>query len=290
MKKYKDNKEKLEYVPDCFAATYNVELYMEEEPIILENKLLENIKKYCGNVEIISKQDTNITFAFMDHIIEYKNANIPVAIMISISDEESESEKLRKSLEQSWNYDNNKKLIKKYKFSVWITDIMAVGLEHNKRMELFQKALYAIVELMPCEAINFHISEQVISRKDYLENNPLNDDYDILFGILNVRLFNIEGKEKEYLMDTLGLSALGLCDLQCHFKNLDLNKMSDILYSYGYYIFDNSDVIDNLNIIEGISKNDQWKCQHEISLVEPERVVLDIDPGKEFVCENRNLS
>ena len=287
MEKYKENnKEKLENVPDGFAETYSVELYMKERPIILKNKLLENIKKYCGNVEIISNQDTNITIAFMDHILEYKNASVPVAIMISICEDGQESEKLGRSLEQSWSY-NNKESIEKCEFKVLVTDLMAIGLEYTERIELFQKALYAIVELIPCEAINFYITEQVISREDYLENNPLNDDYDSLFGMLNVRLFNIKGKENEFIMDTLGLSAVGLCDLQCHFKNLDPNQISNILYSYGYYIFDNCDIISNINTIEGISNKDQWKCQHEVALVEPKRVVLDINPGKEFSSDRR---
>jgi len=284
MKKYK---EKLKDVSDGFAETYSVELYMEEKPIILENKLLENIKKYCGNVKIISDQDTNITFAFMDHILDYKNVSVPVTMMISINDEELENEKLIKSLEQSWNYNEDKESIKSCKIKVLITDLMAIGLEYTKRVELFQKALYAIVELIPCKGVNFHISEQVISREDYLENNPLDDEYDPLFGILNVRIFNIEGQKGEYIMDTLGLSAVGLCDLQCHFKNLDPNEISNVLYSYGYYIFDNQDAIDDMKTIEGISKNDRWNCRHEVALVEPERVVLDINPGKEFSSNGR---
>jgi hypothetical protein len=284
MKKYK---EKLKDVSDGFVETYSVELYMKEKPIILENKLLENIKKYCGNVKIISDQDTNITFAFMDYVLDYKNVSVPVTMTLSISHEELENEKLKKSLKQSWNYNKDKESIEKCKIKVIVTDLMAIGLEYTKRVELFQKALYAIVELIPCEGINFHISEQVITREDYLENNPLDDEYDPLFGILNVRIFKIEGQRNEYIMDTLGLSAVGLCDLQCHFKNLDTNDISNILYSYGYYIFDNQDVIDDMKIIEGISENDKWNCRHEVALIEPERVVLDINPGKEFSSDSR---
>lgn len=280
--KYKGiNKEKVNNIPDAFAETYSVELYMKEQPTILENKLLENIKKYCGNAKIMSNQDNNITIAFMDYILEYKNASAPVGIVITKINEKPKIEKLRRSLGQSINV-KNEQAVENCNFRILVTDVMAIGLEYTKRVELFQKALYAIVELMPCEGIHFPITEQVISREDYLENNPLNDDYDLLFGILNVRLFKIPNKEKEYLMDTLGLSAIGLCDLQCHFKNLDPNQISNILYSYGYYFYDNSNELDNIDSVEGISKNDKWKCQHEISLADPKRIVLDINPGNGF--------
>jgi len=284
----KNYKKKLENVPDGFAQTYSVELYMKDQPIILENKLLENIKKYCGNVEIMTHQGTNITYAFIDYMLEYKNTSFPVLISVSIVEEEPDSEKLQKSLEQSFNYDNDKKSIENCRIKVVVTDLMAIGLDYTKRMELFQKALYSIVEVIPCEGIHFHLTEQVISREDYLENNPLKEEYDPMFGILNVRLFNIEGKKNEYIMDTLGLSAVGLCDLQCHFKNLNPNEVSNVLYSYGYYIFDNPDTLDDIEIIEGISKNDKWKCQHEVALVGPERVVLDINPGEEFSSKRRS--
>lgn len=288
MKKYTEkNKDKLINGPDVFAETYSVELYMKEKPVILETILLENIKKYCGNVELVANQDNNTTFAFMDHVLEYKNVSAPVSIIVSTIYDSSNKEKLENSLSQSWNL-NNKESIQDCRYRVLITDIMAIGLEYTKRIELFQKALYAIVELMPCEGIHFQLTEQVISREDYLENNPLNDDYDILFGILNVRLFNVEGIKDEYIMDTLGLSAVGLCDLQCHFKGLTPNEISDLLYSYGYYIFDNQDAADTLESIEGINEDDVWKCKHEVSIIKPERVVLDINPGNEFSGGNRS--
>ncbi|NSB16805.1 DUF4261 domain-containing protein [Clostridium beijerinckii] len=288
MKKYEVSKNgKLENVADAFSEIYSVELLMKEKPVILENELLKNIQKYFKNVKVTSNRDNNISFAFMDYILEYKNVNAPVGIVISIIEEKPEINKLRKSLGQSFNY-VNKEEFEKCNVRILVTDIMAIGLNYAKRIELFQKTLYSIVELIPCEGIHFNITEQVISREEYLKNNPLNDDYDVLLGILNVRLFNIENNENEYVMDTLGLSAVGLCDLQCHFKNLDPDEISNILYSYGYYIFENSDVLEEIETIEGITENSKWKCRHEVALVEPERVVLDINPEEDFSCGYRN--
>lgn len=287
MNEYKNNKLGTENIPDAFAGTYSVELYIKEEITILENKLLENIKKYCKDVKIVSNKDNNITLAFMDHILEYKNASVPVSITISKIYDKPDIEKLMKASAQSGNLIKEEE-IEKYNYRIIITDAMAIGLEYSKRVEIFQKTLYGIVELVKCDIIHFNITEQVMSREDYLGNNPLSEDYDLLFGILNVRIFNIENNNSEYLMDTLGLSAIGLCDLQCHFKDIDVNEIENILYSYGYYIFDNSDAADNIKEIEGINEGDKWRCEHEISLAEPKRVVIDINPGKKYSAGNRN--
>ena len=48
-------------------------------------------------------------------------------------------------------------------------------------------------------------------------------------GFLNVRVFKVGDNPGEMLMDTLGLAAIGLPDLQCHFRDLDLNEVADLL-------------------------------------------------------------
>ena len=80
-------------------------------------------------------------------------------------------------------------------------------------------------------------------------------------------------------MDTLGLHVLRLPDLQCHFNQLDPAGVANVLYNLSAYIAEQGDVIENGNTISGISDADKWRCQHEMALLPPERVVLDIDTG-----------
>lgn len=165
--------------------------------------------------------------------------------------------------------------------------MMTSNLDYLIRLNLFQKSLYSILETIPCQAINCHLIQQIINPLQYLANKPEDEDYDLLFGAMNVRLFNIEGSENEILMDTIGLGSLGLPDLQCHFKNLNPNDIAKMLRTYGDYILKKGDVINDGETIQGLSANDKWKCKHEISLVEPKRIILDINPGKEFAAGNR---
>ncbi|GFZ33283.1 hypothetical protein CSC2_38090 [Clostridium zeae] len=285
--KTKKNKKNEETLPNCFARTYGVEIFTENEPQIQVDELLIKLRRRCGDVELVTNKDELILFAYKDHIVQYSDGQGPAQIAVMITDKKINMEKLEMSFYQSWGWKDARSAAEKAAYTILVTDMMASGLDYTIRLELFQKTLYSFLEVVPCLAINWHLSQQIIDPEKYKENAPENEDYNLLFGSLNVRLFNIEGTENETLMDTIGLGALGLPDLQCHFKNIDVNRIANILYTYGDYIFKNGDVINDGETIQGLTVNDKWSCRHEISLLEPKRVVIDINPGEEFSAGNR---
>lgn len=285
--KLKKSKRDVDILPDCFARTYGVEVFMDKKPCIPTDELLNKIRTQCGDVELLSKEENLILFAFKDYMVKYSDCQLPAQLAIMITDKRVEIEKLEMSFYQSWRWRDARQAVGKATYTIFITDMMSSNLNYQTRLALFQKGLYSILEVTPCLAINWHLSQQIINPEQYLENKPENENYNLLFGALNVRLFNIEGSDNETLMDTLGLGALGLPDLQCHFKNLDVNNIANILYAYGDYIFNNGDIINDGETIQGISINEKWKCQHEISMLEPKRVVIDINPGEKFAGGNR---
>lgn len=285
--KMKKSKKEEEAVPDCFARTYGVELFIDKEPEILTEELLNRLRSRCGDVELMTSRNNVILFAFKEYMVQYSDGQAPAQIAVMKTDKKVDMEKLEMSFYQSWGWQDAKKAVERAGYTILVTDMMASALDYETRLELFQKALYSIVEIIPCIAINWHLTQQIVNPEEYLSNNPEDEDYDMLMGAMNVRLFNIEGSDNEFLMDTVGLGALGLPDLQCHFKNLDVNGIADILYTYGDYIFQNGDIIIDGETIQGLSAADRWKCQHEISLVEPKRVVVDINPGGKYCAGNR---
>ena len=70
-------------------------------------------------------------------------------------------------------------------------------------------------------------------------------------------------------MDTRGLSEIGLQDLQCHFRNLDPNNVSRVLFNTAVYLFDNGPVIESGNTVAGVEEGSKWECQFENALVAP---------------------
>ncbi len=60
-----------------------------------------------------------------------------------------------------------------------------------------------------------------------------------------------------------------------------------MLYNAAYYLFEHGDVIDDGDTIQGIPTDQRWTCQHELALAEPEREVIDINPGPPYAAGNR---
>jgi hypothetical protein len=104
---------------------------------------------------------------------------------------------------------------------------------------------------------------------------------------LNVRFFNISNSPGEMIMDTRGLHELGLHDLQCHFRELEPNGVSRVLYNTALYIFEHGAVIESGHTVAGIDPDSRWKCQFENSLLAPEREILDLNPGPPHAAGGR---
>jgi hypothetical protein len=108
-----------------------------------------------------------------------------------------------------------------------------------------------------------------------------------LTGLVGVRFYRIDGEPGTMVMDTLGLHVLGLPDLQCHFRRLDPNAVAPILYDTAAYVYENGDVIADGHTVAGPAEGDVWRAQHENALVDPARIVLDLDPGDPHAAGSR---
>ena len=86
------------------------------------------------------------------------------------------------------------------------------------------------------------------------------------------------------LIDTLGMGTLCLPDLQYHFHDMDPNWVVNHAYNVASYILAQDNPIKDDETIDGVadgsmSHHVRWKCRYEDSLIQPSRVVLDINMG-----------
>lgn len=271
-----------------FAQTYGVELFFDEKPDIGNERLLPKLQKYCGNVKMGTRKAYSKSYLYfhLDHQVKYKDGQAPAQFLLAFADKGKEKQgNYTSSYGQSWRWRDAQAKIDKCSYTILATDLMSSSLNYKQRLELFRNSLRAVLETVDCRGIHWTRTQQFIKPTDYLASFS-DVDVDELYGAINVRLFNIQDSD-ETLMDTLGLAAVGLPDIQCHFRGLNVSKVADVLYSLAYYIYEHGDIIEDGHTVQGIEPSDKWMCHHEFSLIDPKRVVLDINPGSPNAGGNR---
>ena len=251
----------------------------------------------CEIDTITSKEDGIYSFAAKGLLVEYKDeVKIPAQVMTA-QPSPFEPEKIDGfQRSQLWDVGDGEELMNSCTHAVMLSDFMASGLPYLERARLRTAWLEAALELYPsCTAVWTPSAGKLLTREQVV-NNPIKGDSRFLgFGV-NVRFFNVsDGQEGEKIMDTIGLYALGLPDVQIHFRDLDPNHISNYLYNVGQYLYDNDvpikpgETVDGVNGQGEIDRGIQWVCQYEKSLIQPPRPVMDICPGQ-FAAGRRSGS
>ncbi|MEO0507676.1 MAG: DUF4261 domain-containing protein [Bacteroidota bacterium] len=259
-----------------------VKLFFVEEPKIDDDKIERSLKKRFKNIgfpDVDDLKNNARQYFFKDYEVEFKEGKMPVQGTIFIPDNEGiEIEELETSFHQSWNWREAESVIRTCKFEILLTDMMSRNLDYKLRLEFFQKFVASIVEVMNPKAIWISNGEKLMNREDYLDCFG-RSEYQNLNGFMNVRLFNIQESNGEMIMDTLGLNSLGLPDFEIKFREFDPSIIAGLLFNYGSYIYDEGVVIENGNTIQGIEENQKWKCYFKESLIEPKRIIIEIENG-----------
>jgi hypothetical protein len=281
-------------MPTNFANTYGVELLCDRAPVIAKAALLQHLQKRCPGAEPLDRdpESSSLSFVHPQHPIQLSDARLAAQTLVAVADKPLTAETLAAALEQTWDFESAREAIAGCTSSVLVTDFMSRSLEYRERLDLFQRSLRAVIDTVPCSAIHWRPSGRIVDPRAWSESFDRSDPAQLLMaGAVNVRLFNIRGPEDkasgEMVMDTLGLGALGLADLQCHFKDLDPGAVARVLYNLAGYVFLEGDVIADGHTVQGVGDGSKWRCLHEDALVGPERVVLDLNPGEPYAAGNR---
>lgn len=195
-------------------------------------------------------------------------------------------------LTQSWNWRDAEKALDQAVDAFSIRDHSDAWSTYRDRVARFRRILAKVIRASEPMAVLCRSSQQFLEPSwllEALEENP----GDELFGFVNVRLYKVEGHERgitaeydETIMDTLGLGALGLTDVQCHYKHLDPPMVAEILYNTAQYIYEHGPIIESGHQLHGPGE-DKWICQLEDSIVDPFRLVVDVNPGRPYAAGAR---
>jgi len=221
--------------------------------------------------------------------VHYKDGAAPPQTAVLATDKETDPSAYTASIQQSWACNDAAARIESSKHGLMITEMLARGLEPSERIRLFHGVLQAFVEITQPNAIAWGHSQQIVAPLAYLDSCTKDPIHRI--GSLNVRFYSISNSDtNDMVMDTRGLDEIGLHDLQVHFRELDPNDVSQLLFNTAQYIFENGPVIDSGQTVAGTVPDSKWGCQFEQSLVEPKREILDLNPGAPYAAGIRETT
>jgi Domain of unknown function (DUF4261) len=260
-----------------FATIYGAELWSEKPFHFDPRVLLERLAYFSGTVEpVVGEKGKMYSFGYPEIQGHYGTFT---QTAISIHHKKPNLDRLAPAFTQSWAWPEARSVMEKCGHSLLVTDLMANTLPPVPRLILFHNAVQALLTLVKCDAIHWAFSQQFLSPEQYIARRSANPP-DMLAGALNFRLYRVKSRKKgEMVMDTLGLAALGLPDLQVHFRNLPPKDVARFLYRV---VYERDNIIQDGEIIEGMQGGEGWVCHLEEALVEPRRTVIDINPGKAF--------
>lgn len=218
-----------------------------------------------------------LVFYHMDHPVSFEEGNIPAQTCMLPVNEIKDRSRFAGAVQQAWHWPEAGDAVKSAQYSIRLHDMFSAAMSRKQRLELFQNTLQAVMEVLPCEGMYWYGSDKLVEPEAYIQSQKREEH---LYGAMNVRMYQAGGTEeqRELVMDTVGLSALGVPDVQCHFTGLDPDTVAQTLLGAAYYIFDQGDVLQDGQTL-GSSGGRRWRCEHQAALIAPGRYVIDLDPG-----------
>ena len=283
----------LEQNPVPAGAVFIIHLLMEE-PCEMPDKdfMVSVLNKHLGDVDCFSCDDTSAGFMAKRYNVHYEeeNKNMPPMLMLTKACEIEKPVMNEMDISQTWNCPEAEEILASCKYQVFANDMMAAGLHYLERAEMLTDYVDALLEIYPtCKAVVFETSKKMYTREALFNCNVPKEDKFIYYAV-NVRFFNIQDTD-DMIVDTLGMGALFMPDLQYHFHGMDPNEVVNHAYNVLSYMFARENPIKSGDHIDGIkdgkmSRDVQWNVRYEGSLIQPMREVIDFNMN-EFASGTR---
>ena len=260
-----------------FAQVYAVELLCEAPPRLEAGELLPPIRDRVGAASLMDPNNRSggLNLHFPQHRVPFRGESVPVQAVVGLLQHPVDTKFFSAALDQTWDWPRARDAVAIHRVSVVVSDLLAGTLPYKERLELFQGTLLGVLEVVPAAAILWRPCGRLVDPTAYRRSHREGPSRDPLFGPLNVRMFPAAA-DGEVLMDTLGLSALGLPDLQARFTGVDPNAVAGLLHGAARYVFDKGDVLGDGDTVPGPDGKMKWTCRPGESAAPPARRVVEL--------------
>jgi Domain of unknown function (DUF4261) len=257
-----------------------VELLYEQETRLDEGDLLAEVNKVLPHTVLAGDGRQPTLLVHEGHGTADDDAPTPVMTVLMPADGNDHlADPARIDLSQTWEFPQAQVIRDRCRAALTISEMFGRPRPPAERLEVFRATVLAACRLTRPAAAWWPTATQL--RPPPAPASPP------LMGLLNVRLFRVEGRARDVVMDTLGLQVFGLPDLQCHCHDIDLPRLAAYLRNAGNYLFGRGDVIRHGDTIEGIEPGEKWECRQEEAVIPPDRLVIDLDLGEDYAAGDR---
>lgn len=265
--------------PPGFERTYRVELLYDQAPTFDEAAFRRVVERELPESETTVMDGSGLMVAHKSDIVHFSDGSKPSTTAVMIAKPGVDPANYSDALTQTWTWrDAAAARLAECTHSVLVTDLLSAQLAPRRRIELVLRVVRAACASSTVKVIAWHPACKL------QDPEQLDDLADVA---VNARMFRDQGGSPRMIMDTLGLAAVGLPDIQIDFNGLEPGRVAGWLVGVGGYLLDHGDTIEDGHTISGITTDSRWRCRHEMAIVPPERVVLDVDPGAEFSSRKR---
>ncbi len=263
-------------------------LMREECAMAQKDKTCTTMNKYLGEVDCLAYGENLTGFAIKKYPTKLNGEAAFPHLMLSGCSRFEKEMIGEKAIGQMWNcMAERDKILSECRYHMIAYDEQAATLQAHDKADMLMDYMEALVEIYPgCEAVYFMNSGKLIKASE-IRNHEVPREERFIYFAVNARFFYLNQRDN-LVVDTLGMDALMLPDLQFHFHDADAEWIMSYAYNLASYIFRNNNPIKEGDTIDSIYKGElveeiQWTCSYKNALVKPERMVIDIFMGENAV-------
>lgn len=250
---------------------YAVDLLYAETPLLSAAELESALADRCGAVAAEpAPQPRTFAFRFPD----IGDPSAPAGLSIRIVDSPVPATEIAAAAAQTRDWPQAQAVASRQQARLTLADVRAQSMPYKNRLRVFQDALAALHACAAPGAILWRPSGKLVNPLA-LARAKAGEKRDAIWGAVNVRLLPVPGQSAKMVMDTLGLAALGLPDLECVIRTEDPLSVESFLLSLARYEFDLGDVLPDGRVVRGPG-GDRYALYRARATRGPERQVISL--------------
>jgi hypothetical protein len=198
------------YGPPGFAPTYEISFLYRGRPEFDSARLIERLNSSVKS-EAFFASDDMIGIGHTGHRIQMQDQVMPMITNVVRFNRKFDRRDFDKALEQTWDWEQAADVVGRCKHRVLLGDTSGFGLPYKERYAVLSAAAEAWAAVTNPDAVFWEVAGCIVEPAALHRR---------LAHHCNVRLYEEDGEEGRVVMDTLGLAAIGLPDVQIDFVNL----------------------------------------------------------------------